>query len=110
MKPQTGITLIALILLGVFAIYSSVPERTDQMDEPLSQELLKGNEEVVLGETAVSPQPSYPNTTAGQEDINPPSASELDEEWQSMTEGFSALTEELQSLEKMPSASSTQPL
>jgi hypothetical protein len=100
MKPQIGILLIVLIFLGVFAIYSSLPDRVESL--VTTGEGLRANTNVVLGDVIINQESGQSKDKGMSTDVDIKSTSGLDEELQGIIEGFSVITDELQSLENAP--------
>ncbi len=100
MKPQIGIALIVLIFLGVFAIYSNLPNQADHQLNINSEGEIPDNKNVVLGDIIVNQNSEQPQNIEGEANVDITSTGGLDEELQEIVEGFSTITEELQSLEK----------
>lgn len=102
MKPQIGITLIALIFLGVFVIYSNLPERVENRANANSEGELRANTNVTLGNTIVEQDSGQSADRGTPANIDIKSTSGLNEELRGIVEGFNVITEELQSLEETP--------
>jgi|GEM_PF-2695367 hypothetical protein len=105
MKPQIGITIIVLIFLGAFLIYSRLPGQPGPETNPVLEEQSQANIGKSLGAVRT-------DTGAGEEqtlgtmrtglDVDMQSAGGLDEELRGIIEGFEVITDELESLEKAP--------
>ena len=102
MKPQIGITLIALIFLGVFVIYSNLPNQIDHQVNTNSEEEFPANENVVLGDSVINQSLEQSQSIREPANVDIESTGGLNEELRGIVEGFSAITEELQSLEEAP--------
>jgi len=102
MKPQVGITLIALIFLGVFVIYSNLPERAEDQVNASSEGELQANTNVILGNMIVDQDSGQSANREIPANIDIKSTSGLNEELRGIVEGFNVIAEELQSLEETP--------
>ncbi|MDD5710682.1 MAG: hypothetical protein PHV43_01100 [Candidatus Colwellbacteria bacterium] len=107
MKPQVGITLIVLILFGVFVIYSNLPDQTALQQNIDAEEGSPIDESVVLGEQTANLAPERPQSTNELAGVEVGSTGGLDEELRGIIDGFGTITEELELLEERPPGTSS---